>query len=50
LFEAVITGMGMTMFVIPEEAAEQPLELVTITSTTCPLVSVVVVYVALVPD
>jgi hypothetical protein len=43
LFEAVADGAGLTIFVIPADVALQPFELVTITSTTCPLVKVFVI-------
>jgi hypothetical protein len=43
-------GKGLTVFVIPEEVATQLLFVVTTTSTNCPLVRVVVVYAAELPD
>ena len=43
------SGISSTLFVIPDDVAIQPLELVTITSTICPSSKDVVVYVAVVP-
>ena len=49
--ELVSVGVGneLTVFVIPADVAEHPFEFVTITSTVCPLVSVLVVYAVDVP-
>jgi hypothetical protein len=49
--ELVSVGVGraLTVLKIEDEVAEQPFELVTITSTTWPFVSELVVYVAVVP-
>jgi hypothetical protein len=44
-----IVGKGFTKFCITDEVAVHPLAFVTITSTPCPLINVLVVYVADVP-